>query len=217
MLGVELDNEELLADYADNGSAEALDELVRRNQNLLHHILQRFAYADEPYEDLVQVANLGLIKAAQRFDAARGVQLLDVRHGDRRRRVGRHLRLATSAAAALGEEGLREIQAASDEFIAEARPSAKLGELAAALNIDEGGILGVLNLYARVDLHSRNEPFARRAWRPTLTGQVRSHPPGDVRAAHRGPGRAVRRLRQAVGLSSKTLVYLLFFEHLTQI
>ncbi len=74
MLGVELDNEELLADYADNGSAEALDELVRRNQNLLHHILKRFAYADEPYEDLLQVANLGLIKAAQRFDPDRGVK-----------------------------------------------------------------------------------------------------------------------------------------------
>ena len=68
------DNEELLADYHDHASAEALDELVRRNQNLLHHILKRFAYADEPYEDLLQVANLGLIKAAQRFDCDRGVK-----------------------------------------------------------------------------------------------------------------------------------------------
>ena len=53
-----MDNEGLLVTYAETGSPEALDELVRRNQNLLHHILKRFAYASEPYEDLLQVANL---------------------------------------------------------------------------------------------------------------------------------------------------------------
>ena len=55
-------------------AAATLDEIVRRNQRLLHHILKRFAYASEPYEDLVQVANLGLIKAAQRFDVGRGAR-----------------------------------------------------------------------------------------------------------------------------------------------
>src|SRR5664279_907476 len=69
-----MENEQLLAVYADTGSSRALDELVRRNQNLLHHILKRFSYASEPYEDLVQVANLGLIKAAQRFDPDRGAR-----------------------------------------------------------------------------------------------------------------------------------------------
>src|SRR5674536_380210 len=69
-----MDNEQLLAAYADTGSSATLDEVVRRNQNLLHHILKRVAYASDPYEDLLQVANLGLIKAAQRFDAERGVR-----------------------------------------------------------------------------------------------------------------------------------------------
>ena len=59
-----MDNEQLLAAYTETGSTATLDEIVRRNQNLLHHILKRFAYAGDPYEDLLQVANLGLIKAA---------------------------------------------------------------------------------------------------------------------------------------------------------
>ncbi|HET6497171.1 MAG TPA: sigma factor, partial [Thermoleophilia bacterium] len=58
-----MENERLLAAYAGGASPAALDDLVRRNQSLLHHILKRFAYASEPYEDLLQVANLGLIKA----------------------------------------------------------------------------------------------------------------------------------------------------------
>ena len=102
-----MENEQLLAAYARDGSPATLDELVRRNQNLLHHILKRFAYADEPYEDLLQVANLGLIKAAQRFDAARGVRFSTYATADRRRRgAPPPARLAAAASAALGEEGL---------------------------------------------------------------------------------------------------------------
>ena len=66
-----MENEQLLAAYADTGSSATLDEIVRRNQNLLHHILKRFTYAGDPYEDLLQVANLGLIKAAQRSEERR--------------------------------------------------------------------------------------------------------------------------------------------------
>ena len=69
-----MENEQLLAAYAETGSSTTLDEIVRRNQNLLHHILKRFSYASEPYDDLLQVANLGLIKAAQRFESGRGVR-----------------------------------------------------------------------------------------------------------------------------------------------
>ena len=80
-----MENEQLLAVYAETRSAATLDEIVRRNQNLLHHILKRFSYASEPYEDLLQVANLGLIKAAQRFDCRPWRALQHLRHGDRRR------------------------------------------------------------------------------------------------------------------------------------
>ncbi len=65
-------NEQLVAEYAATRSPATLDQIVRDNQRLLHHVLKRFATADEPYEDLLQVANLGLIKAAQRFDPAKG-------------------------------------------------------------------------------------------------------------------------------------------------
>src|SRR5665647_1329487 len=69
-----MENEKLLAAYAETGSTATLDEIVRRNQNLLHHILKRFAYAGDPYEDLLQVANLGLINAAQRFGGGGAVR-----------------------------------------------------------------------------------------------------------------------------------------------
>ena len=49
------------------------DELVLRHRRLARHLAHRFARGGEPREDLEQVAYLGLVKAARRFDAERGV------------------------------------------------------------------------------------------------------------------------------------------------
>jgi RNA polymerase sigma-B factor len=155
-----VENERLLAEYAENRSSAALDEIVRRNERLLHHILKRFAYASEPYEDLLQVANLGLIKAAQRYDPGRGVRFStyataivdgELRHHLRDSLLLRQPRWVKKVYA--------EIQARSTELMHKLGRTPELSELAEALNIDEAGILEVMDLYARIDLNSRNEPF----------------------------------------------------------
>jgi RNA polymerase sigma-B factor len=50
----------------------ARDELVRRFLPLAHKLARRYVRSSEPYEDLVQVACLGLVKAVERFDPSRG-------------------------------------------------------------------------------------------------------------------------------------------------
>ena len=49
-----------------------------------------------------------------------------------------------------------EIQAKSTELMHKLGRPPEVAELAQALNINEAGILEVMNLYARIDLHSRN-------------------------------------------------------------
>src|SRR5660398_236645 len=66
-----LSNEELVGVYQESNCIECLDILVRRNDGLLHHVIKRFAYSSEPYEDLFQVARIGLLKAAQLYDPTR--------------------------------------------------------------------------------------------------------------------------------------------------
>jgi RNA polymerase sigma-B factor len=48
--------------------------LVTIHQPLVEHLARRFRNRGEPYDDLVQVATIGLIKAIDRYDPARGVE-----------------------------------------------------------------------------------------------------------------------------------------------
>jgi RNA polymerase sigma-B factor len=49
-------------------------QLVAIHQPLVEHLARRFRNRGEPYDDLVQVATIGLIKAVDRYDPERGVE-----------------------------------------------------------------------------------------------------------------------------------------------
>ena len=58
---------------ARDGDTHARELLVERYLPLARRLARRYQRAEEPLEDLVQVASLGLIKAIDRFDAGREV------------------------------------------------------------------------------------------------------------------------------------------------
>jgi RNA polymerase sigma-B factor len=61
----------LLVRYHQLGDRTARDALVERLLPLARRMARRYRRTDEPLDDLVQVATLGLIKAIDRFDPAR--------------------------------------------------------------------------------------------------------------------------------------------------
>lgn len=56
------------------GDTSARDELIVRFLPFARRLALRYSYTDEPIEDLVQVASLGLIGAIDRFDPERGAK-----------------------------------------------------------------------------------------------------------------------------------------------
>ncbi len=50
------------------------DQLVQLHLPLVDHCARRFRNRGEPYDDLLQVGTIGLIKAVDRFDVERGVE-----------------------------------------------------------------------------------------------------------------------------------------------
>jgi RNA polymerase sigma-B factor len=65
---------ELLVRYHDFGDIAAREELVERFLPLARDLALRYTYTDEPFDDLLQVASLGLIKAIDRFEPGRGTK-----------------------------------------------------------------------------------------------------------------------------------------------
>jgi RNA polymerase sigma-B factor len=71
--GHELDVPELFRQWHEHSNTRAREELIRRHLPLARKVASRYARTQEPFEDLFQVASLGLVKAVDRFDPARGV------------------------------------------------------------------------------------------------------------------------------------------------
>jgi RNA polymerase sigma-B factor len=64
--------QQMFATYHATGDVLVREELVRRFLPLARDLALRYTYTDEPFDDLLQVASLGLIKAIDRFEPERG-------------------------------------------------------------------------------------------------------------------------------------------------
>ena len=65
---------ELLSRYKNTGDPAARDRVVEAHLFLAQIIARKFSGRGVEYDDLVQVASLALLKAAERYDPERGVQ-----------------------------------------------------------------------------------------------------------------------------------------------
>jgi RNA polymerase sigma-B factor len=65
-------DERRLLEYIENPSPRLLTELVERYQPLARSLAMRYRGVSEPMEDLMQVAELGLVAAIKGFDPSRG-------------------------------------------------------------------------------------------------------------------------------------------------
>jgi RNA polymerase sigma-B factor len=65
-------SDELFVRWTKDRDVPARDTLIERFLPLARKLARRYAGSNEPYDDLVQVASLGLVKAVERFDPERG-------------------------------------------------------------------------------------------------------------------------------------------------
>jgi RNA polymerase sigma-B factor len=70
-----VDYRALVRAYQENGDLDARDRLVVECMPLVRSLARRYAGRGEQIEDLIQVGSIGLIKAIERFDLSREVEL----------------------------------------------------------------------------------------------------------------------------------------------
>jgi RNA polymerase sigma-B factor len=71
-MSVDEDLGELFSRWQQSGDAPAREALVQRFMPLARSLARRYDRSSEPFDDLLQVASLGLLKAIDRFDPGRG-------------------------------------------------------------------------------------------------------------------------------------------------
>jgi RNA polymerase sigma-B factor len=65
----------LLRRYHEQGDRAAREQLIERYMSLVRSLARRYASRGEQLDDLIQIGAIGLIKAIDRFDIDRGVEL----------------------------------------------------------------------------------------------------------------------------------------------
>jgi RNA polymerase sigma-B factor len=65
----------LLRRYHEDGDLAAREQLIGQYMSLVRSLARRYSYRGEQLDDLVQIGAIGLIKAIDRFDLNRGVEL----------------------------------------------------------------------------------------------------------------------------------------------
>jgi RNA polymerase sigma-B factor len=141
-----LDTHSLFVRFQRDRDPGARETLVRRFLPLAHEVARRYSRIDEPLDDLVQVASLGLVKAIDRFDPERGVAFSTYAVPTMVGELKRHLR--DTAWAVHLPRGLNErwlaVERAERELRASLRRSPTVAEIAARTRISSEDVLAAM-------------------------------------------------------------------------
>jgi RNA polymerase sigma-B factor len=150
---------ELLRRYHEAGDVEARERLIEQYLPLVRSLARRYSYRGEQLEDLVQVGCIGLIKAIDRFDIDRGVELTTYATPNIIGEIKRHFR--DKGWSVRVPRGLQELNVrlshVIEELTVQLERSPTIAELAQAAGVEEEDVLEALEsgqAYATLSLSS---------------------------------------------------------------
>jgi RNA polymerase sigma-B factor len=122
------------------------DELVRRYLPFARSLALRYRGASESFDDLLQVANLGLVNAVDRFDPSRGTPFAAFASPTILGELKRHFRdrVWTVRVPRGLHDRMAEVDKAINELTVELQRSPSVGEIAARMEVAPTDVLEVL-------------------------------------------------------------------------
>jgi RNA polymerase sigma-B factor len=200
--------------YLVDGDRRAREELVERFMPLARQLARRYHRAEEPFDDLLQVASLGLLKAIDRFDLTRGIAFSSYAVPTILGELKRHFRDRTWAVRV--PRDLQELVLRVDGAVAdlgrELHRAPKVPELAERLNVSEEDVLEALQAGGAYRATSLETPRGDEEG-DTLADSMGTDESGFALAEHRA---TLDRLLSAVGPREREVLRLRFTEDLTQ-
>jgi RNA polymerase sigma-B factor len=122
------------------------EELVRRNMAFAKRLALRYRGASESFDDLLQVANLGLLNAVDRFDPERGIPFTAFASPTILGELKRHFRdrVWTVRVPRGLHDRMAEVDKAITELTKKLQRSPSVGEIAERLDLEQTDVLEVM-------------------------------------------------------------------------
>jgi RNA polymerase sigma-B factor len=153
------DDKVLLRRYHEEGDLAAREELIERYMALVRSLARRYSYRGEQFDDLVQIGAIGLIKAIDRFDLNRNVELTTYATPNIIGEIKRHFR--DKGWSVRVPRGLQELNVQVSKLIeqltVQLSRSPTIAELAEAAGVEEEAVLEALEsgrAYTSISLSS---------------------------------------------------------------
>ena len=139
-------DKELLRAYHDKGDLAAREQLIERYMSLVRSLARRYSYRGEQLDDLIQIGAIGLIKAIDRFDVNRGVELTTYATPNIIGEIKRHFRdRGWSVRVPRGLQELNvQLSKLMEQLTVQLERSPTVPELAKAANVEEEEVLEAL-------------------------------------------------------------------------
>ncbi len=161
----------LWARFAENRDPATREELVRRYLPFAKNLALRYRGASESFDDLLQVASLGLVNAIDRFDPSRGTPFTAFASPTILGELKRHFRdrVWTVRVPRGLHDRMAEVDKAISALTVDLQRSPSVGEIAAKLEVDPTDVLEVL------EANHNRRPLSLD--RPVGGGTKKSRPP----------------------------------------
>jgi RNA polymerase sigma-B factor len=137
---------ELWRRFTEHRDQAARTELVELYMPLARRMASRYAGVSEPYDDLLQVASLGLLNAVDRFDASRGTPFAGFAKPTILGELKRHFRdkVWTVRVPRSVHDRMGEVEKATEKLTLEKGRPPSVEELAEAVGVEAADVLEVL-------------------------------------------------------------------------
>ena len=199
----------------ETGDQRLRDDIITEHAWIARTVARRFDQRGEAFDDLVQVASLGLVKAADRFDPEMGTNFVSFAMptvvGEVRRYFRDHtwsLRVPRSA-----KELKPLITKAIEDLQHELGHSPSVKEIAAHLQLSADTVLEAMEASAAYRTSSLDAPVRGSDEAPEAHRGLAQH---DRELGRAVDATAIRQLLETLPGRSRMILYLRFFEQMSQ-
>jgi RNA polymerase sigma-B factor len=202
--------------YRQTKDSRIRDELVLESQGVAIGLARRFRDRGAELDDLVQVAQIGLLHAIERFDPERGIPFIGFATPTILGELRRHFRSVWSVRMPRSlQEATQRLRPAVGELQQELGRAPSIAEIAQRLSISTEQVIEAMDASAAFRIRSLDVPLSSKSGASSLAASI-ADPDAETDFAHVEVKEFIDRLLPVLNPRSRRIIEMRYYENLSQ-